>query len=95
MNRLTLLRNSRLFAHSVDALATARAALEQEFSWLGVEQPRVLELALNEAEAVAWETGFPELLFPALAEEKVAEVAEWHARQQRVQRVAPMLAFAA
>ena len=30
----------------------------------------ILHLALNEAEALAWQNGFPELIFPTLALEK-------------------------
>ncbi|HLX94262.1 MAG TPA: hypothetical protein VKU37_00800 [Verrucomicrobiae bacterium] len=43
---------------------------------------RLFRLALDEAEALAWQTGFPNLLFPALALEKVQAVAGWNARQQ-------------
>ena len=46
------------------------------------EDQHVLELAVNEAEALAWETGFPQLLFPTLAVEKAYAVAGWHARQR-------------
>jgi hypothetical protein len=44
----------------------------------------LLELAVNEAEALAYETEYPALLFPELAAEKVQVVAEWHQRQQRL-----------
>jgi hypothetical protein len=47
---------------------------------------RVLELAVNEAEALAWETGFPQLLFPTLATEKASAVTGWHLRQQSLRR---------
>jgi hypothetical protein len=43
---------------------------------------RLLELAINEAEALAWQTEFPQLLFPTLALEKARAVAGWHFRQQ-------------
>src|SRR4030095_5327532 len=52
------------------AVANVRANIEREFSALLEEQPHVLRLALNEAEAVAWQTGFPQLVFPTLAMEK-------------------------
>jgi hypothetical protein len=42
----------------------------------------VLDLAMNEAEALAWETGFPQLFFPTLATEKASAVSGWHMRQQ-------------
>lgn len=37
----------------------------------------LLRLALNEAEAVAWQTKYPHLVFPALATEKVQAVVAW------------------
>lgn len=46
------------------------------------ENQHVLELAVNEAEALAWQTDYPQLLFPSLATEKAAAVANWHTRQQ-------------
>jgi hypothetical protein len=42
--------------------------------------------ALSEAEALAWQTGYPQLVFPTLAVEKVQAVASWHARQQSLLR---------
>jgi hypothetical protein len=44
----------------------------------------LLELAMNEAEALAWQTDFPQLFFPTLAAEKAGAVAGWHARQRRL-----------
>jgi hypothetical protein len=48
---------------------------------LGMERKRLLELALNEAEALACETGVPELVMLTLAEEKVQTTRQWLARQ--------------
>jgi hypothetical protein len=42
----------------------------------------MFRLALNEAEALAWQTGYPHLLFPALATEKIQAATEWSARQK-------------
>jgi len=51
------------------------------------EAPRhLLRLALNEAEALAWQTPFPNLLFPLLAEEKATALRHWAAHQRAVQR---------
>jgi hypothetical protein len=47
---------------------------------------RILQLALNEAEAVARQTSYPHLLFPALAAEKVRSAATWNSRQQNLNR---------
>ncbi len=78
-----------------NALATVRARLEREFDLLLERHPRVFRLALNEAEALAWETEFPHLVFPALAQEKINELARWHQRQRAVRRNEPILALAA
>src|SRR6185503_266055 len=48
----------------------------------------LLRLALNEAEAIAWETEFPHLVFPMLAMEKAQSVATWFARQRSMNRAA-------
>lgn len=42
--------------------------------------------ALGEAEALAFQTGYPHLLFPALAREKVQSAAGWNARQQLIRQ---------
>ena len=77
------------------ALAAVRAKIESDFYLLLERHPRVFRLALNEAEALAWETEIPHLVFPALAVEKVNGVAKWHARQRSIRRNEPILAFAA
>jgi hypothetical protein len=59
----------------------------------GYEQ--VLRLALNEAEAIAWQTEFPQLVFPTLALEKAQAVEIWHERQSSLRRATSGLAFAA
>ena len=58
-------------------------------------QERVLRLALNEAEAVAWQTLYPHLVFPTLAMEKVQTVAAWNERQQLIRRSHPVLPMTA
>jgi len=45
-----------------------------------------LQQSVNEAEALAWQAGFPHLLFPVLAEEKVRKLGRWYNHQQKVQR---------
>lgn len=69
-----------------------KAAVLSEFRGRLEEHDRMVELAVNEAEALAWETGFPQLLFPDLAIEKAHAVAGWHERQQALRhRSAPQL----
>ncbi len=53
-------------------------------------QRHMLRLALNEAEALAWLTAFPYLLFPILAEEKVRAFKQWAAHQQEIQYASPL-----
>jgi hypothetical protein len=45
---------------------------------------QLLRLALNEAEALSWETAYPHLVFPLLATEKAQAVAAWETRQQSI-----------
>ena len=65
-------------------LKAAKASILAEFRDRLEDHDHVLELALNEAEALAWQSGFPQLLFPTLATEKAQSVAQWHARQRFV-----------
>ena len=55
---------------------------------------RLVRLALNEAEAAAWQTRYPHLFFPTLAVEKVRAVADWNARQQSVRENSPVITLA-
>ncbi len=81
----------KILAH----IQRARNAIFSEARGAAEAQERMLELALNEAEALAWQTGYPHLVFPALAMEKVREVAHWSRHQRAVQRGEPHLALAA
>ena len=65
-------------------VARAKDAIFAESRQLLVAPERMLKLALNEAEAVAWQTDYPHLLFPELALEKVQAVTVWHDRQNAV-----------
>ena len=66
----------------VAQLQTAKDAILAEFQETRAAQSHLLELALNEAEALAWETGYPHLFFPTLAHEKALAVSAWNSRQQ-------------
>ena len=67
-------------------LDNVRAQVVAEFRDRLDDHQHVLDLALNEAEALAWETGFPQLLFPVLATEKARAVTGWHLRQQSLRQ---------
>ncbi len=78
-----------------EQLQQLRTAVETEFAHLRDQRGQLVRLALNEAEVLALQTAFPHLVFPALAQEKVAAVAAWHQRQAALQRPEPVVAFAA
>ncbi len=67
-------------------LSNVREQVVEEFRDRVEEHQHVLDLALNEAEALAWASGFPQLLFPTLATEKARAVTGWHQRQQYLRR---------
>lgn len=69
-----------------DALARAKGNLIHQYSQNVEGDQRSLALALNEAEALAWDTGYPHLVFPLLGEEKARATAAWHSRQQTLKR---------
>jgi len=60
--------------------------LVRQFRKVFEGQEQVLRLALNEAEALAFLTGYPQLVFPTLAMEKVQGAVEWRAHQQDITR---------
>jgi hypothetical protein len=76
-------------------IAQAKNNLVAEFKETFGGQERLIQLAVNEAEALAWETEYPHLVFPSLALEKVKVAANWQQRQQLVRRTNPIFAFAA
>jgi hypothetical protein len=76
-------------------ITAAKVAIFAESYQALKSQERLLHLALNEAEAVAWQTLYPHLVFPVLAMEKIQAVIGWDARQQSLRRVSPVFALAA
>jgi len=56
---------------------------------------QMAELALTEAEALAHETGFPLLVYPTLAREKVEAVAAWNRRQEAMLHRSSLASMAA
>ena len=87
--------NSQTLGKARNAVAVSRSSIQREFSNIEQKNPRLFQLALNEAEALAWETGFPHLVFPTLAAEKVRAVCAWYQRQSTIKRIETSLAFAA
>jgi hypothetical protein len=63
---------------------------DESFKMLRTHE-RLLRLALNEAEALAWQTMYPHLVFPALATEKVQAVIAWDTKLQFLRQPARVL----
>jgi hypothetical protein len=76
-------------------IENAKASILSEFQDSLREYQQLLRLALNEAESIAWQTGYPHLLFPALAREKAQTLAGWQARQRLLKQSLADLALAA
>lgn len=49
----------------------------------------LVQLALNEAEGLAWQTTYPHLVFPTLALEKVQSIAAWNNHQRQIRGPRP------
>ena len=73
----------------------ARTAIVSEFRGSFGAPEQLLKLAVNEAEALAWQTEYPYLLFPELAMEKAQAVANWQTRQRSIRQGHAAYAFAA
>lgn len=67
-------------------IQSARTRLVNQFKNAFAGQEKLLRLAINEAEALAFLTDYPHLVFPALAMEKVQNAVEWRAHQSQLFR---------
>lgn len=67
-------------------IQSVRNRVTNEFHETYEAHEQLVKLALNEAEALAHETAYPYLLFPALATEKVQAVAAWQTRQRAIRQ---------
>ena len=47
---------------------------------------RLVQQAVNEAEALAWSTPYPLLFLPELAREKILSAQQWSRRQEEIYR---------
>jgi hypothetical protein len=79
----TLLFKNRALAAYVACLRKKLMARFQQGRYRQLPT-RLLHLAVTEAEALAWTTPEPLLVFPALAEEKVESLFHWAHRQSRL-----------
>ena len=78
--------------HRLDAI---RARIERQFSGNAQGYEHVLKSAINEAEALAWQTPYPHLFFPELAREKALAVQQWATHQRAIFAREEKQAFAA
>ena len=91
----SIMKKPKLQHRAFEALARVRGDIEQNYSSVKEQAPRIVHLTLNEAEAIAWDSGFPHLIFPLLAEEKLSKAAAWVNRQRVVREDTHVLALAA
>lgn len=99
INRMETVLNPRPAISQARGLVHARIAKEKEailfeHADAAGAHARLLRLALNEAEALAWQTEFPQLVFLILAEEKARAAILWHRRQHALLRAQTEEAFA-
>ncbi len=64
----------------------AKEAIVNEFNETLDTHGNLFRLALNEAEALATQTEYPHLVYPALAAERVQAVATWRRRQAAIRQ---------
>jgi hypothetical protein len=74
----------RCYQRALGRLTAVKARIEREFGQAVAGYNPLLKAALVEAEALAWQTPYPHLLFPVLAEEKAAEARKWAVRQRAI-----------
>lgn len=80
--------------HMTVQFTNIKNGLVREFGSAIGGHGQLLASALNEAEALAWQTGYPHLLFPVLAEEKASGINQWAARQRRVRQASREISMA-
>ncbi|MGV3773926.1 MAG: hypothetical protein ACO1QB_13570 [Verrucomicrobiales bacterium] len=82
-NNTIKLASSRFEDSFASYLAPLKNKLQAQLELELPELPKhMLHLALNEAEALAWDSGFPQLTLALLAEEKATALLHWNLRQE-------------
>ncbi|MDR3458804.1 MAG: hypothetical protein P4N60_15245 [Verrucomicrobiae bacterium] len=76
-------------------ITQAKDNLVTEFRGAFQNRESLLQLAIVEADALAQQTEYPHLLFPALATEKIQAARQWQLRQQSLLQLQPAYALAA
>lgn len=92
INALAQLRSTcaACYQKVLSQINAAREAILIEARQALAAPERLLRLALHEAEALAWQTTYPHLVFPTLATEKIQAVATWNKQQQSIHRRSPV-----
>lgn len=70
----------------LERIARAKEMIFDEARGTFRAQEHLLRLALNEAEAEAWQTAYPDLVFPDLATEKMQAIVAWDTKFQTLRR---------
>src|SRR5882724_13359689 len=68
----------------ITELQRTKEELVSQFRKAFADNERMLRLVLNEAEALAFRTEYPHLVFPSLALEKIERAVEWQRHQQQL-----------
>lgn len=82
-NKNSMIRRDSWIASSqklIVGIERAKQDLAARFEDQSEVPQRLFQVAMNEAEALAWETEYPQLVFPTLAEEKIAAISHWYDR---------------
>jgi hypothetical protein len=91
MNKKTTIKGSvadacvKAYNKTLSQITKVKSSIFAQFRDLASDHEQALRLALNEAEALAMQSGFPQLVFQDLAEEKARGIATWAAHQRAVQ----------
>ncbi len=72
----------------------AKNKIANEFRETLDSHSQLFQLAVKEAEALAFETEYPQLFFPTLAMEKIQAASDCQRRQQLLQQRRPVFALA-
>jgi hypothetical protein len=79
-------RSDKPDTHVANQIESVKRQVFNEYKHALGDNQHLLRLALFEADVLARQTGFPELVFPALAVEKARNAARWQVRQQYLLR---------
>jgi hypothetical protein len=88
-------RYAQSYKKLLAGIEQAKDRIASEFQETLELHGQLIQLAMNEAEALARQTDYPHLFFPSLAMEKIQTVAAWQARQQSVRQHHSVFAEAA